>query len=153
MHARAGQVVVSVEVNDDDEEDSPPVVRIRGRPTSTPANRSSQLPVNQPGVVNVRPTTTPAALQLSRERTDGYQSLEEDGEAPMSPIHQEIVEEVLYNRPTLRLGREMSMRFRARTAIPSRRRRIYHSLPHGAKRPKTTAAASSGRERERERER
>ena len=80
---------------------------------------------------------------------DGYHSREEEESEqpltpPMSPIDEQVLEEVLYSRPTLRLGREVSLRNRARTAIPSRRRRVYQSLPHGAKRPKTSGTLPSG---------
>ena len=107
------------------------------------------------------PPPPPSTLQLepSNSGSGGYQPLAKDEDHPMSPIDEQVLEEVLYNRPTLRLGRELSMRFRAQTAIPSRRRKTYQSLPHSAKRPKTTGALSIGVcvcvcvwERERERE-
>ena len=156
----SGTVVVSVEVTNNEGQEQLPLVKVSGnvRPSTTPSTslqpRSGEI---------VRPSTTPSSLPIRKDepaRTDGYQSLDEDGEramSPMSPIDEHVLEDVLYNRPSLRLGRELSMRFRAQTAIPSRRRRrVYQSLPHGAKRPKTTTAVSGTerrRERERERER
>lgn len=80
----------------------------------------------------------------SKATSNGYQTLEENSEPPMSPIHEVMLEEVLYNRPSLRLGREVSMRFRAQTAVPSRRKKVYQSLPHGSKRPRTSGTLTSG---------
>jgi hypothetical protein len=98
-----------------------------------------------------RPKTTGAITNKKKKDNKGYRSLDEvvdleqqgDGSTspPLSPIDEQVLEEVLYSRPTLRLGRQMSMRFRAQTAaIPSRRKRAYKSFSHGIKRPKTTGA-------------
>ena len=104
--------------------------------------------LEQSPVSDGRDSSHPADVVLgtpshhSNATGNGYQALEENNEAPMSPI--EVLEEVLYNRPSLRLGREVSMRFRAQTSVPSRRRRVYHSLQHRAKRPRTTDTLTSG---------
>ena len=93
--------------------------------------------LEQPPVSDKGESGRPAAVGLGT--SNGYQPLEENSEPPMSPIDELVLEEVLYNRPSLRLGREVSMRFRAQTAVPSRRNKVYQSLPHGSKRPRTTA--------------
>ncbi len=123
------------------------------RPSTVP-NLHSQMDKH---TTNKSATRSKSAnTSSSKKNGNGYQSLNDvedlEGEgddeggrvtSPLSPIDEQVLERVLYSRPTLRLGREMSMRFRAQTAIPSRRRRVYKSLPHGAKRPKTTDALNA----------
>ena len=130
---------------------TPPVFR----PTTVPIFHSrtdKHTTAESASAAATRPKTTGAVNNKKKKDKKRYRALSEvedleqqegdDTSPPLSPIHEQILEEVLYSRPTLRLGREMSMKFRAQTAaIPSRRRRVYRSLPHGAKRPKTTDAA------------
>ena len=57
----------------------------------------------------------------------------------LSPI-EHVLRQTLRTRPTIRqgtTGRDASMRFRARTAVP-RRQRAYHSFSHVTRRPRTT---------------
>ena len=94
------------------------------------------------GAVNNKKKKDKKRYRVLSEVEDLEQQEGDDTSPPLSPIDEQVLEEVLYSRPTLRLGREMSMKFRAQTAaIPSRRRRVYRSLPHGTKRPKTSGAA------------
>lgn len=128
------------------------------RPTTVPIfqSRTDKLtPADSASAAATRPKTTGAISSKKKKDNKRYRALSEvedleqqgdETSPPLSPIDEQVLEEVLFSRPTLRLGREMSMRFRAQTAaIPSRRRRAYKSLPHGAKRPKTTGTlATSG---------
>lgn len=122
------------------------IVSISQPATYTPARPSTVPNLHSRTDKHDSAARSKSAKPSNKKHGKGYESLEdlegeEDSEGGLSPIDEQILEEVLYSRPTLRLGREMSMRFRAQTAIPSRRRRIYKSLPHGAKRPKTTGAS------------
>ena len=74
----------------------------------------------------------------------GYSNLEEIEDVAeersmshLAPIDEQVLVEVLNTRPTLRLARQMSMRFRAQTAVPGQRKKRYRTLPHGIERLKT----------------
>ncbi len=122
------------------------------RPSSVPHSSSrTDKHTTADSATTTRPKTTGAISNKKKKDNKGYRSLDEvvdleqpgDGSTspPLSPIDELVLEEVLYSRPTLRLGRQMSMRFRAQTAaIPSRRKRTAKSFSHGIKRPKTTGA-------------
>ena len=132
---------------------TPPV-----RPSTVPnlLSRTDKQNAAADSAAATRPKTTGTINNSKKKDNKRYHSLnevedleqQEDDDRqltpPLSPIDEQVLEEVLYNRPTLRLGREMSMKFRAQSAsIPSRRRRVYKSLPHGAKRPKTAGALTA----------
>ena len=159
----ADQVTVTLEMMDIQHEHQsvPTAEDVQQQPQQPPAAsfqsdtaaqlvRPSTVPTlqvqNADKLTDVRSSS--ARTSNTKTNSNGYQSLEDVEDegtiSPMSPIDEQVLEEVLYSRPTLRLGREMSMRFRAQTAIPSRRKRVYKSLPHGAKRPKTTSTLSTG---------
>ena len=95
-----------------------------------------------PSTLPRTPPSTPEGGARNKLLALDDSSTVENVSSELSPI-EHVLKEALRSRPTIRrgvTGRDVSNRFRAKTALPSNRRRAYHSFSYGARRPQTTAA-------------